>query len=286
MPKFHINKHFGPVGLKLGDFSLIQIGRMYFAALDKIMPHRQRDWYELTIITDGDGFVITNGIETPVKRGCIYLSLPDDMHEIRSSKEAPMKYDFFTFRTENPTYKAELENIAKILSPNDRLFFDERISALICDAIMEFIEERKYSTDLLYSIFNQIVIYMIRNFSSETAKSRVTSATPNDAVCYQIMNYIDTHLYTLKSLDELSDAMKYNYSYLSALFKKTTGNTLLSYYRNKRLEAARILILEDTAKISDIAEMLGYASLYSFSRAFKERYGTSPKQYSKESKKN
>lgn len=286
MPKFHLNKHFGPTGLKLSDFSLIQIGRMYFAPLDKIMPHRQRDWYELTIITDGEGSVITNGIETPVKRGCIYLSLPNDIHEIHSSKESPMKYDFFTFYTENPAYKNELENIEKLLTPSDRLFFDERISALVCDAIMEFVEDGKYSTDLLYSIFNQIVVYIIRNFSSETAKSRVTSATPNDAVCYQIMNYIDTHLYTLKSLDELSDAMKYNYSYLSALFKKTTGNTLLSYYRNKRLETARILILEDTVKISDIAEMLGYASLYSFSRAFKDRYGTSPKQYSKESKKN
>ena len=284
MPKFHLDKYFFNKPLALKDFFLIQIGRLYFAPLDSMRLHAHKNWYELTIITDGEGSVITNGIETPVKRGCIYLSLPCDMHEIRSSKDFPMKYDFLSFYTENPTYKAALENIASCLSPNDRLFFDERISALVCDAIMEFINESSFSGELLYSIFNQIMIYIIRNFNSNTIKSRARGATQADAVCYQIMNYIDTHLYTMRGLEELSEVMKYNYSYLSALFKKNTGNTLLSYYRNKRLEVARLLILENTMKITDISDSLGYASLYSFSRAFKDRYGVSPKQYSKTEK--
>ena len=279
MPQFHLNKYFAENPLTFNDFRLIQIGRLYFAPSDYVKLHVHREWYELTIITDGEGFVITNGIATPVKRGSIYLSLPCDMHEIRSSKEKPMKYDFFSFYSENSKYRSELERISNCITPEDRVFFDERISSLVCDAIMEFIDEVKFSDDILYAIFNQIMIYVIRDFENKTVMSRTTSASQSDAMCYRMMNYIDTHIYTLGSLESIADAMKYNYSYLSALFKKTTGNTLLSYYKTKRLEAAKFLILEGNMKISDIAEALNYSSLYSFSRAFKEEHGISPKRF-------
>ena len=33
------------------------------------------------------------------------------------------------------------------------------------------------------------------------------------------MNYIDTHIYTMKNLDELSEITDYSYGYLSVLFE-------------------------------------------------------------------
>jgi AraC-like DNA-binding protein len=56
---------------------------------------------------------------------------------------------------------------------------------------------------------------------------------------------------------------------------------VLSYYQRKRLECARLILLEENAKIGEVSESLGYSSPYSFSRAFKEAYGTSPKKYVK-----
>lgn len=282
MPKYHLDKCFVKDPLKFNDFYLFQIGRLYFAPSDFMHLHAHKDFFELTIITDGEGEVITNGTPTPVRRGDIYLSLPCDMHEIRSSKDAPMKYDFFSFRTENTAYLPLFEEISRFLRVEDRVFSDERISALVCDAIMEFTKDSPFSKELLYSIFTQIIVYIIRDFSSATPHEKRRNASQSDAICYQIMNYIDTHIYTMKSLEELAPVMKYNYSYLSTLFKKTTGNTLLSYYYAKRLDVARILILENSLNISEIAEQLGYSSLYAFSRAFKEIYGASPKQYLKD----
>jgi AraC-like DNA-binding protein len=42
------------------------------------------------------------------------------------------------------------------------------------------------------------------------------------------------------------------------------------------METGKALVLENKKSISEIAEMLGY-NLYSFSKAFKKRYGVSPK---------
>jgi AraC-like DNA-binding protein len=277
MPKYHLNKSFINNPLQFSDIYLVQVGRLYFAPGDSMHLHPNGDFYELTIITDGEGTVTTNGHTHSVKRGDIYLSLPRDIHGIRSSVEAPMKYDFYSFYTDNEEYKNRLSEIAKQLSPEERVFSDERISALVCDAIAEFIDEQSNRDELLYSIFKQIMIYLIRNFKKEVSQ-RTRGASGADAICYKIMNYIDTHIYSLTSLDELSEQFNYNYSYLSALFSRVTGKTLREYYLERRLEIARTMVLEKNKKIWEIADMLNYSSAFAFSKAFTAKYGVSPKQ--------
>ena len=83
----------------------------------------------------------------------------------------------------------------------------------------------------------------------------------------------------MQGLDELSDLTGYNYSYLSALFRRVTSESLCDYYRNRRLETARLHIAENALSITAVAELLRYSSIYTFSRAFKNRYGLSPEQY-------
>ena len=43
------------------------------------------------------------------------------------------------------------------------------------------------------------------------------------------------------------------------------------------MEAARLMLSEGKLKITDIAERLGYSTLYAFSKAFKGHFGVSPK---------
>lgn len=281
MPKFHFdyNAHLKPIAYN--DISLIQIGRLYCEPSGIVPLHIHGNWFELTIITDGEGVIVTNGHLSAVKRGDIYLSFPADSHEIRSSEKKPLKYDFFSFYVTNMSYEKELEKISKFYTPNERIFTDERISNLLGNAIVEFNKKHDFTEDLCYSIFKQIIIYTIFHFKPTKSYLPVHNATPTESLCCQIMSYIDSHVYTLKSLEELSELFEYNYSYLSTLFKKTTGEKLASYYHKKRLETAKLLLTEKRLKVTEVAETLNYSSPYSFSRAFKEVYGVSPKQYTK-----
>ena len=54
------------------------------------------------------------------------------------------------------------------------------------------------------------------------------------------------------------------------------GITLLDYYRQRKLKTARLLLSEEGATVSKVVALLGYSSLYTFSRAFKEMYGVAP----------
>ena len=92
---------------------------------------------------------------------------------------------------------------------------------------------------------------------------------------------MDTHVYSITTLGELGAVFNYNYSYLSTTFHTTTKRTLNDYYRSRKLEVARLLLLEGKLNGSQIAEKLNFSSLYSFSKSFKSKFGMSPQAYKK-----
>ena len=277
---YHLNKHFFKEPLQYDGISVYQIGRMYCKEDTVISAHVHADLYELTIVTNGEGQIITNGVSTLVKRGDIYLSLPCDTHEIRSGGEEALKFDFFAFTCEKEAFKQELEHITEhYYSPANRVFQDERVRQMIGDAIAELNGERLFSDELLAALFRQIIIYTIRGFRQIAPDRQLDTVTSAEVLCYRLMNYIDTHVYSMKNLEELSEMTGYSYGYLSALFKKTTSQTLAHYYYEKKLDVARLLILEERFTITEISEMLNYASVYSFSKAFSKRFGVAPRVY-------
>ena len=83
-------------------------------------------------------------------------------------------------------------------------------------------------------------------------------------------------------LSRLSEITGYSYNYMSNIFKKNTSTTLLEYFHAKRMKTAKLLLAENKRSVSQIAELLGYSSIYTFSRAFKKQYGISPSDYKKQ----
>jgi AraC-like DNA-binding protein len=93
------------------------------------------------------------------------------------------------------------------------------------------------------------------------------------------MRYIDGNLFMIENLSRIAEHFHHNYSYLSKKFKETTKLTLSEYLADKKLERAKLLIKEDKLSFTEIAELLHYASLYSFSKSFKFHFGVSPREY-------
>lgn len=268
--------------LELDGIYLHQIGRRHLPYGDRVLKHAQA-LFELTVVTEGEGEVITNEVSTRVKSGDIYFSIPGDSHEIIPSKDSPLKFDFFAFSCSLPDFSEDLDFIAQnYFSPNNRVFHAERVRQLVADGFAELNRERVYSTEMLKVICRQILIYIIRAFKKITPDKQLDTVTPAEVLCYRLMNYIDTHIYSIKNLEDLSGVTDYSYGYLSALFKKTTSQTLDHYYREKKMDVARLLITENRYSITAISDMLGYSSVYAFSKAFTKRFGMSPRHYRNE----
>ena len=279
---YHLNISFFRQPLMYDDLSVLQIGRMFCKSTTVIDTHVHMDCYELTVVTDGEGDIYTNGVPTAVKKGDIYLSLPCDAHKIVTDPKKPMKFDFFAFVVKDGCFEGEFERISRNYgSPHTRVLRDERIRPLIGSAIAELSQDNTYKEELLTALFRQILIYTARGFQN-IKPHRISSTSQAEAICYQLMNYIDTHIYSMKNLNELAQITDYSYGYLSTVFRSTTANTLASYFQEKRLDTARLLLLENKLTITEVSELLNYSSVYAFSKAFRNYYGTSPKLYIKQ----
>ena len=274
---YHIDYVFSPAR-EFGDISLHQIGRLFCREGAVIKKHLHLNWFELTIVTDGEGILYTNDVAIPIKSGDIYLSFPADRHEIISSSENPLKYDYCSFFSTSDELSEKLETILQTFSDEkSRLFSDDLIKLLVQSAIAEFQKgNNAISNDLLYHLFHLLVMYLLRAFPEAENVNSLQNISQADVFCYQLMNYIDTHIFTLKNLSSLSEITNYNYSYLSKLFSKTTGRTLADYFQSSKLKKAKTLLKEGKLKVGDIAELLNYSSVYVFSKAYKKKYGYAP----------
>ena len=273
---YHLEKAFFSDPMPFGKLDLIQIGRLHCAAHTVVDTHVHLNWYELTVVTDGEGDVFTDGKGTHVRRGDIYLSYPGDAHRLESHPVHHLRYDFFAFCPRDAHLTEMLERIAEERRGADRrVFCDERIAYLVGCAIAEFCEARADEA-LLDSIFHQITTYIIRDAASLVPEKKPPASA--EALCFRVMNHVDTHLYAMEGLAELAELTGYHYSYLSALFRKTTGTTLSDYYHGKKMAAARLLLREGRLSVSEIADTLGYSSVYAFSKAYRNAFGASPRE--------
>ncbi|MFM9331591.1 response regulator [Paenibacillus mesotrionivorans] len=91
--------------------------------------------------------------------------------------------------------------------------------------------------------------------------------------------YIDSHLSLEISLKEVADMVGITPTYFSALFKKITNETFISYRIHRRMEKARELLAVPHMRTVDIAAEVGYDDYPHFTKTFKKIYGQSPSEY-------
>ena len=163
---------------------------------------------------------------------------------MRTEKNCEVKYDFWAFYpADDQTERKFLSLISACPSPEQRVFSDEHINTLIGIAISENNEFSAYSEEILACVYRQILCYILRDFDGGQRKSFLGSSVAQSQ-CFRAMSYVDSHLCSLTSLSEVSQALGYNYSYFSRLFRKITGVTLSEYYGMRRLDTARFLLEE------------------------------------------
>jgi AraC-like DNA-binding protein len=80
-------------------------------------------------------------------------------------------------------------------------------------------------------------------------------------------------------LGSLTSHFRLSETWLSLFFKECTGENFISYVEKLRLRDACDLLKKNSIPIETIASSVGYSSAHAFRRAFKRRYGMSPKDY-------
>jgi AraC-like DNA-binding protein len=95
------------------------------------------------------------------------------------------------------------------------------------------------------------------------------------------VKYIEAHCTEKIELQKLADMCFMSKSQLGRYFKSQYNTTPISYKNRFRIEKSKQMLLYDVLDTAQIAEKMGFDSVYSFSKIFKQYVGLTPTEFSK-----
>ncbi|MFC3801012.1 response regulator [Cohnella sp. GCM10012308] len=131
--------------------------------------------------------------------------------------------------------------------------------------------------DLLLAEFLSMIPALLKPDGQAEAD---TDLQKYERMAEKVMEYLSNHLDQKISLQETAEIFGVTESFLSKLFKKMTGNSLIDYLIKLRIDKAKTYMKDyPEIMLKDIAEMTGFSDQYYFSRVFKSITGKTPSEY-------
>lgn len=264
-----------------GKIVLYQLGEIFCERDTEISEHRQI-LYEFTYILEGKGVVITNGQSFTVKKDDCYWSIIGDNHKIVSDVNDPLRFCYVAYSFLDDSRIIEIhQTLSSVFKDSDKRFFkDSLLKEYFSELLSEISLNEKISPDIIECALKLIIHKSFRKISKLSLKTYTFNKSEKSFLVYQVTNYIDKNIFSMKSLKEIEEVFNYNYQYIARCFNKIMNKTLNQYFFSTKMIKASQLLLENM-KIAEIAEKLNYSCTQAFSYAFFEYFKETPDNYRK-----
>lgn len=245
-------------------------------ALGKSFPNinysMKRDNYSNNVIeyiSDGVGYIETNGEKIKVEKGDVYILKKGSSHYYYPDKNNP--YTKYWMNFSSKMFLALLDS-----SPLKDVV---KIPGVFCeDLFIELLnigEKSPYHDVVCFEIFDILVKIFLRLLKS--FDTGFSNNIPDNI--RHIKELIDHSINTNISLVEICEKLAVSHSYVITKFKEYFGITPYQYLMESKIRQATILLHNKDKTITEIALGLGFYDAYHFSKIFKKKMGVSPKQY-------
>lgn len=120
---------------------------------------------------------------------------------------------------------------------------------------------------------------MVGNMVDKTAKAFAGSSVTIRKEMETVKRYIYEHYSEDLSVELMAEQVYMAPSYLSALFKKETGENISKFIKNYRMKKAKEMLEETHEKIVNVSTAVGYPNVSYFCQSFREYFGVSPQKF-------
>lgn len=269
-----------------GLFDIYQVGELTCECGFQMQEHKQL-CHEISYIMSGKGWFSSNGIETRVNVGDIYINSSNQMHGLRADENSKLRFAYLAFAFNHQSYLPELDVMKDFFKniQNPLLKDKNYIRYLFINLIGEFYQQSYMSETLIENYIQQIIILTYRSSFTDVFKyhKKKNSEFALGETVYTMIKYIEDNINDIVTVNQIAKDLGYNNSYISHLFKNRTGMTILSFINQKKIDKAIALLEFGNMSISQIASHLNFPNTNSFNKVFKRVMGVSPTQYKKTS---
>jgi len=223
-----------------------------------------------------DGNVVVDSQKT-VKGMCLNIS-NDMIRDVVATLQAPdtpisdltLAEFFYTEHFLENQYNAENTVLGKKLMEIGSKISSQSFSA------------EEITEDLFYELTERLVADQVQVFKQLQSIPTVKNETRRD-LCRKVLigkDYIDSNFTENLSVAQISKIAGLSEYHFFRLFKQMMGITPYQYILAIRLNTAGKLLKSDFA-VSEVAIAMGFADIFTFSKAFKKQFGVAPSSFSK-----
>ena len=129
------------------------------------------------------------------------------------------------------------------------------------------------------NLIGHLCLFLDALIQSSVTRQEVWGARLQDFYIQEAVTFMEHNYQRELTVEEVADVCKLNRSYFSKLFKESMGCPPQEFLIRLRLSKAAEQMKSGKAPIGEIVAACGYPNQLHFSRAFKKRYGVSPREW-------
>ncbi len=165
--------------------------------------------------------------------------------------------------------------LEKTLFTKDRALITCGGGAAALDMTLALIKQ-DHGSDLVRRVSDWCLHADIRAASSAQRKTVPRNVGTANAAMLRVVAAMEENISVPLPLSALSEIANLSGRQLNRIFKRSTGETVIEYYRNLRLEFAMNLVRSSALSITQIALATGFSGSSHFTTVFRTRYGSLP----------
>ncbi|MCZ8511826.1 AraC family transcriptional regulator [Paenibacillus filicis] len=261
----------------------------------------QHDFWEFLYVDKGEVEVRADERTALLKQGMIIFHKPGEFHTVKVGEQhKPPNLFVVSFVCDSPFMKVLEQTVLQLGSPERDL-----LSLILQEGLQAFtppfdhpMEHRLHpnphapfaAEQLIRAYLETLMIRLIRGQTSPAAKQDVPKLTSmqqekaEQRIVQQLIAYMKSNLSSSITLETLCREAHLGKSRLKEIFQAHTGLGALEYFKQLKIDEAKTLMREQSYNMTEIAALLGYASIHYFSRDFKKTTGMAPSEYARSAK--
>ena len=265
------------------DLGLYQFGKEQCAPAHSFGP-TSRNHYLFHYVLSGTGKLMADDSkgqthEYQIRSGQGFMIFPRQINTYVADPVLPWEYVWIEFDGMRAKEVIETAGLTPDHPVYHATFKDLRENMM--NEMVYIAEHGKESPFHLIGHLYLFVDYLSRSASSMNISS---NGKVRDFYIKEALNDIEQNFQNDICVEEIAAFCGLNRTYFGRIFKETVGRSpqqfLLSYRMSKAAELLKLTVLS----ISDIGNAVGYPNQLHFSRAFKNVYGVSPREWRNKNK--
>ena len=262
------------------DLGLYQFGWEQCAPSKSFGP-AARNHYLFHYVISGTGILYADDSkgETQtwqVKSGQGFLLFPGQINTYVADQKLPWEYVWLEFDGLRVREMVEVSG----LSRNQPLY-----RAGSKDLRMEMMKEMLYivhhKDESPFHLIGHLYLFL-DYFTRSAATMRIrTSGSLRDFYIKEALSFIEQNFQNDISVEDIAACCGLNRSYFGKIFRDMLGKAPQEFLMNYRMVKATELLKLTELSIADVGNAVGYPNQLHFSRAFKNIYGVSPRDWRK-----